>query len=248
MSKDQSYAILSDSLSIAIDEVHRFSTDSVLLASFANVKRKHKLLDLCSGCGIVAFSHYRGKGVVPPLVSVAVDIQKEAVDLMNKTLSQNSQIENFTPLLLDLKEIPEKGVGEFHKKYFDLVTCNPPYQTEQSGFIAEHGRGIQRHELACSLEDICKAAAAALNFGGRFCICQKPSRLTDVIVEMKKVNIEPKRIRFVQKNVGSPAWLFLIEGKLGAKSGVVVEAPLIMYDEKGELNQEVKDIYKGGES
>ena len=39
------YAVLSD--------IHTFGTDAFLLYDFAQAKRKEKICDLCSGCGII---------------------------------------------------------------------------------------------------------------------------------------------------------------------------------------------------
>ena len=239
-----SYASISKTFNIAIDETHRFSTDSVLLSAFAKIKGKDRLLDLCTGCGIVAFCAFRGN-VTSPSIAVAMDIQEDAVALMQHTVKLN-ELNNFVPILGDLTEIPEKGVAEYGKNFFDIVTCNPPYQTEDSGFVAEKGRGIQRHELFCSTEAICKAAKVALKYGGRFCLCQRPSRLVDIMVAMRSVDIEPKRLRFIQKTAKAAPWLFLLEGKVGAKSSLVIEPPLIMYDDEHNLNPEVSALYFGG--
>ena len=40
-----------------------------------------------------------------------------------------------------------------------------------------------RHEQAesCTVQEVCRAAADLLQYGGRFCLCQRPERLTDVL-------------------------------------------------------------------
>ena len=59
-----------------------------------------------------------------------------------------------------------------------------------------------------------------------------------MISAMKKSGIEPKRLRFVQKNAHSAPWLFLIEGKKGSKPFLKVEKPLLM-----DNTEEVEKIY-----
>ena len=36
-------------------DAFRFGIDAVLLANFANVKKKHKVIDFCTGTGIIPF-------------------------------------------------------------------------------------------------------------------------------------------------------------------------------------------------
>ena len=55
--------------------------------------------------------------------------------------------------------------------------------------------------------------------------------------------MEPKRLRFVQQRPESPPWLFLLEGKLGAKPFLQVEAPLLIEGEGG-FSKEVLRIYQ----
>ena len=96
----------------------------------------------------------------------------------------------------------------------------------------------------CSIEDVCKAAAKLLQFGGRLCVCQRPERLLDVLEAMRQEKIEPKRVRFVQKRGDTAPWLFLAEGRKGAKRFLKVEPPLLIQDENGEFSPELKKIYR----
>ena len=100
------------------------------------------------------------------------------------------------------------------REYFDVVTMNPPYKAENSGIKnGDESAKLARHEIACNIDDITECAARILRFGGRLCICHRPERLSDAIFSMKKNGIEPKRMRFVQKNGESAPWLVLIDGR-----------------------------------
>jgi len=72
---------------------------------------------------------------------------------------------------------------------------------------------------------------------------QLPERLVDVVGAMRSHNIEPKRIRFVQKRHDTAPWLFLIEGKRGAAPFLTIDPPLILYSDGGEYSSEMKKIY-----
>ena len=102
-----------------------------------------------------------------------------------------------------------------------------------------------RHEQeeSCTIGEVCDAAAWLLQYGGRFCLCQRPERLTDVLLAMRQVGLEPKRLRWVQQRPEKAPWLFLVEGKAGARPGLTVEPPLIVESADGSYSDEMKRIY-----
>ena len=107
---------------------------------------------------------------------------------------------------------------------FSLITVNPPYFVAGSG--KENGtesRDLARRESGCTLAQVTKVAGKLLKYGGRFCMCHRPERLADVIFEMRKNKIEPKRLTFVNNATDSAEpWLILIEGKKGGHAGLKI--------------------------
>ena len=218
---------LGEKLNICVSDEHSFGTDAFLLSHFASPKKNDVVYDLGTGCGIIPVLWYRS---VPPKKVFAVDIQPQAIEQLEITVRENA-FEAFFPICADLKGLKPVELA-------DVVTCNPPYKAAGAGIVSElTAEQIARHEILCDIYDVTDAAARLLKFGGRLCICQRPERLCDVISAMKKSKIEPKRLRFVQKDASSAPWLFLIEGKKGSKPFLSVEKPLLMNDE------EIKKIY-----
>lgn len=230
---------LSDSLEICISKQHRFGTDAFLLSQFAGVRRKDKTLDLCTGCGIVALLWFR-KIAEAPKISYCVDIQKEAIYQLKETIQKAGLTDRIIPVNSDLKDLK----GKIPFGFFDVITCNPPYKAASTGILnTEDSHSIARHEILCSIFDVCQTAAKLLQYGGRLCICQRPERLADTLEAMRQSNIEPKRLRFVQKHGDTAPWLFLVEGRRGGKPFLKVEAPLLIQDSSGDFSEELKNIY-----
>ena len=127
----------------------------------------------------------------------------------------------------------------------DLITCNPPYKTGNSGIKNRADEtSIARHEMLCTVYDVCAAAKRSLRYGGRLCMCNRPERIADVICAMRECKIEPKRLRPVQKDPQSDPWLILVEGRLGGGNYLKMEKPLYIKGENGEeYSQEMKRIY-----
>lgn len=92
------------------------------------------------------------------------------------------------PVEGDLRDLPKAlPAGQF-----DLVSCNPPYKERGRGLLSESpAEQIARHETCCSIEDVCRAASRLLRFGGRFCLCQRPERLADVLTAMRSCGWSP---------------------------------------------------------
>ncbi len=216
-------------------EEHRFGTDAFLLTHFSRYRAKDLVCEFGTGCGIIPLLMQKSR---PPKHIYALDIQQQAITQTKAGIAE-SGVSGITPILADLKELwADAPVGQT-----DLVICNPPYQPCGSGYECElEAQRIARHGVHCAPEDVCTSAAKLLNFGGRLCICGRPERLPDYICAMRAAGLEPKRLQFVQKNAAAMPWLFLLEGKKGAKPFLQMEKPFIMY-ENGVLTPEAEALY-----
>ncbi|MGN1195841.1 MAG: tRNA1(Val) (adenine(37)-N6)-methyltransferase [Acutalibacteraceae bacterium] len=211
---------LGKNMSIIVSKAHTFGTDAILLADFSDPKKKEKLCDLGTGCGIIPLLWCKKQtGEI-----TAVDIQENACGQLERSISLNGLDGRINVVNADLRAL--KGVLDFGS--FDLVTMNPPYKPVGTGIESEsEADKIARHETMCTVDDAVKAAASLLRFGGRFCMCHRPERLCDIICSMRENKLEVKRLRFVCQHEGKPPWLVLVEGKRGAKSSVTVEKTLL---------------------
>jgi len=228
---------LSEKIKICVSKEHRFGTDAFLLAAFSKARHKDKAVDFGAGCGIIPLLLYKmyGAGSI-----YGVELQEQGYRQFVQSVELSGLEDRVHPIWSDLKEL--KGKLPFDS--FDLVTCNPPYQKAEHGFISPiSAKATARHELGCTIDDVCKAASELLKTGGRLCICQRPERLADVICAMRNNRIEPKRLRFVAKTDKTAPWLFLIEGKKGAAPGMVAEATLQISGENG-FSEELQAIYR----
>lgn len=230
---------LSPQINICISDRHRFGTDAFLLEHFAAVRGIETVCDLCAGCGIIGLLMLRRER--PPQAVTALEIGEEPYRLMLRSREESALQDYFQPVLGDLRDAALLPAHAFR-----LVTCNPPYFPSGTGYLCPEGQRLNaRHENdeSCTVEDVCQAAARLLQYGGRFCLCQRPERLTDVLLAMRAACLEPKRLRWVQKLPQTAPWLFLLEGKAGGRPGLSVEPPLYIEDGAGEYSSEMKMIY-----
>ena len=231
------YERLSDDVKIAVSSDHTFGTDAVILSYFASPKRKDKCLDMGTGCGIIPMLWLRDKG---QSVVHCLDIQENAYNQVKKSIEVNGFEERLIPHNCDLREIQ----NEFSAECFTLVTMNPPYKPVNTGIesLSESAR-IARHEVCCNIEDAVKAGAYLLTYMGKLCLCHRPERLVDTLAIMRQYKIEPKRLRFVCDKDGDEPFLFLVEGKKGAKPFLRVEPTLVIKQADGRFTNEMLSVY-----
>lgn len=229
---------LGNGIKVIVSNEHHFFTDTILLAHFSKPKSYETAVDLGTGCGTIPLLWNREK---PPKHTYAVEIQENGADMATRSVAMNNLQDKITILNKDLRQL--KGSLAFGS--FDVVVCNPPYKPLGTGIVSSgESHSIIRHESSCTVEDVVKTASALLRFGGRFCLCLRPERLTDVITAMRENLLEPKRLRMVQQRTNKAPKLFLIEGKRGGKAGgLIVEPALLIEKENGEFSDEMMSIY-----
>ena len=220
---------------VYVTDHHTFGTDAVLLSNFASAKRKDKMVDLGTGCGIIPLLMLREGNLN---FATGVDISDEATVIACKTVADQN-IENFKIVNSNLTDL--KGKVEFG--YHTLVTCNPPYKSPNGG-LKNPDRVLQvaRHETECTLEDIVSVGAKLLQTGGRLCMCHRPERLAELMSLMTKYKVEPKRLRLVCQRKGEEPWLVLVEGRRSGNIGLRIE-PTLYVEEDGGLSREMIEIY-----
>lgn len=211
-----------DNLKIVQDtRLYRFTSDSVLLSKFAKAKKGDKVADFCAGCGIVGF-HFHALNKDKNLLITLFEMQESLLSLAKKTIALNG-FDNFTCQTGKLQEIPEK-----YREQFSLVLCNPPYERADTGFDNDdYEKAVCRKEITLTLQEIVKATAFALKFGGRVAILHRADRVAEVCHAFKNANIEIKKMQFVSGKAGAKPYLVMIEGVKGGKPSCEVLPTLI---------------------
>ena len=196
------------------DELYTFTSDSVLLSKFANVKKGEDVADFCAGSGIVGFYLYAlNKEKVKNLTFF--EVQSSLYELCQKSIKENDLEQKVVAINTKLQDIDKS-----YNERFSLIVCNPPYMKVNQGQQKE-GIAICTSEVMLSLDELSHSVSRCLKFGGRVCIVHRADRLVDVIYALKKYNIEPKRLQLVSAKDKEP-YLFLIEGVKGGKSGLKI--------------------------
>jgi len=220
-------------------EVFCFSLDAVLLARFAAVPKRGRVIDLCTGNGAIPLMMSTRS---PHATFDGVEIQPRLYDMASRNVALNSLQDRITMHLGDVKE----AVSHFGYGQFDLITCNPPYMPPDTGEknINEH-HAIARHEILLKLEDVIRVSSQLAKHGGKIALVHRATRLIDIITLMRQYQIEPKRMRLVHPKRDAEPNIVLIEGMRGGKPELRIQPPLIVYEAEEVYCDELQEVFYG---
>lgn len=199
---------------------YRYSQDSLHLADFARAKKNDHVIDLGTGCGIIALlvaQKNTGKKIV------GLEIQKEFADLAKRNVSLNNFQGKVEIIEGDLQEV--KSLFQPHS--FDCVISNPPYgKVKESQIKSKSQRVLARHEILCDMSDILEAMRYLLKSLGRGVCIYPAQRFEEMIVKAKDKGFQLGRVQFIHANLGKNAELVMAELIKEGKSKLEVMPPI----------------------
>ncbi|CQR72810.1 tRNA1(Val) (adenine(37)-N6)-methyltransferase [Sporomusa ovata DSM 2662] len=214
-----------------------FSLDAVLLAHFASMRQNGVAADLGAGTGVIGLLLLaRGAAVV-----TGIELNPDLADMASRSAKLNGLEDRLLILNSDLRLVHDLLPGG----NFELVVSNPPYRPVGGGYISPNDRvAMARHELTASLTDIVAAARHLVKYRGRFAMVHLPERLAEIMLTMCQAGIEPKRLQFVYPRVDKKPNMVLVEGIRGAKPGIDVLPPLVVYTTDGNYSENIMKLYE----
>lgn len=211
--------------------VFPLSTDSMVLAHFVNLPKNSRVLDLCSGCGVLGHL-LCAKDANCQVTGVEIDPASHAAAVSN--IERNHVSIRLSSICEDIRNIPKL----FPTQSFSACVANPPYFSAGP----ESAYGKARREDTCSLADLFAAAGWAVKYGGDFSLVHKPERLGEICALAEKHGFAPKRLALVRHREGAAVSLILVQCRKGGKHGLGWEEwPL--HDSAGGETSLYREIY-----
>lgn len=208
------------------------STDSMLLAHFTRLPRSARVLDLGSGCGTLGLLLCAGNGTCH-VTGVERDETAHQAALGNIARNQlDARMESVCA--------PWQSVSVlFSPGRFTTVVSNPPYFT---GGPASRAHPAARQGEDGSLEELFRAAAWGLKFGGDFYLVHRPEYLAALITQGAGHGLEPKDLTLVHHAPGGDPSLLLLRLRKGGKPGLKLRS-WYLHTSDGEPTELYRQIY-----
>lgn len=217
-----------------------FSLDSLLVSEFASItKYTNKIVDLGTGNGVIPlFLSKKTKAQI-----TGIEIQEISSDLAKRNVQLNN-LENQISIINDDMKNWRKY---FRNNSIDMVISNPPFfkfdgNEKQLNDLTQ--LTLARHEISITLEEIIQTASNLLKDKGHFALVHRVDRFMDIIENMKKYDIEPKKIQFCHTKINKEGKILLVEGIKYGKPGLRILPPLIAHDDDGQYSAEVLEMFK----
>lgn len=218
-------------------DVFPLGTDTVLLADFVRLRPRARVCDLGSGSGALGLLLCARRD---DCAVTGVEVQPEACALCQQNIVRNGLEQRMELCQGDLRQYRQLlPVGAFT----DAVS-NPPYFPAAVPTAPSLQRAAARSQRACTLEELAKAAAWALQWGGRFSLVHRPELLADLFAALRSSGLEPKRLRPVCHKAGQAPSLVLVEAVKGGKPGLLWEPELLLETDDGKPSAEYLRIYR----
>jgi tRNA1Val (adenine37-N6)-methyltransferase len=216
---------------------YRFSIDALLLSHFVRLRKGHRVVDIGTGSGVIALVLACR---FPDARITGVEIQKELVDMARRSIEVNR--------LAGRVEIREGDItkirADFPPDSFDVAVFNPPYRKLNSGRVnPDPERAIARHEIKGSLGDFMESARVLLKDGGTVYAIYPAKRGTELLFQMRRATLEPKRLRMVHSRLASDGEFILVEGVKRGGEELVIMPPLFIYGDGQGYSREMECIF-----
>lgn len=196
------------------DKEYRFTSDSILLANFFKARKSDRVVELCSGSGVISIL---GTAKTNAKQFDLFEIQPN----LAKMCEESVKINNLTNIFVhncDLRLAPQI----LQNQTVDVVVVNPPYYKEDTKSSGDN-IDIATHERTITLKDIAKTSSRLLKFGGDFYMVHIASRLAEICYELVCENLQPKHIVLIKPTKDKAPNVVLIKATKNAKVGVKID-------------------------
>lgn len=222
---------------------YRFSLDSILLAHFVRLGKGQRFVELGLGSGVVSLILCYRTGCT----AAGVELQEQLAEMAARSFRLNSLEGSMEIVRGDVRDIRKF----FEPESFDAAVLNPPYRRAGSGRVSAHPeKALARHEINGSLADFVAAAAYLVRRTGAVFAVYPATRAVELLCLLRKLDVEPKRVRIVHSDGLSAAEFILVEAVRGGGEELEIMPPLYIYDvpggesdKAGRYTREMRDIF-----
>ena len=229
--------LIGTNLDITQEKGNAFNLDTVLLADFIDLNKSvKKIIDFGTGNGgLLLYLSLQTKAAL-----IGLEVQKQRVLLANHNVQINNLQNQIKIIEVDINNYKEDG-------FADIVISNPPFfkYHDMKRININEDASIARHEVLIDLHTLINKMCQMLNNKGKLFMIHRPERLEEIMIALKNNKMSIKKLRFVHPYHNSSANHVLIEAQKTLKCGIIVVEPLILYDNKHEISQELHEIYGG---
>lgn len=166
----------------------KVGTDGVLIGAWAELPPEGDVLDVGTGCGLIALMiAQRG----PSLQVLGIDIDKNAVSQARENVSSSTFSDRIEIHLQSLQDLA------LSTKRFNAIICNPPF-FEETLLPPDPSRSIARHVQTLSFDNLISGVSCLLAPHGSFSVIVATASFQTFRQLCFANGLNLKRLRLVQ--------------------------------------------------
>lgn len=148
----------------------KVGTDGVLLGAWCPVEGMRHVLDVGTGCGVIALMIAQRNDLAQ---IEGIDIDHDAIEEAALNFSHSPWNDRLTATITDFNEL-QRDIR------YDLIVSNPPYFTD-SLLPPDKARTVARHNRSLTYRQLIDGAARLLNEDGSLCLISPTDAESEII-------------------------------------------------------------------
>lgn len=213
------------------------SMDSIILGAWTEVALEGEVLDVGTGCGLLALMCAQR---MPDVRIKAIDIDELSIKEAAYNISISPWNNRIATELVDISAF----VNSSRKDYFDLIISNPPfYHVGLKNPIT--ARQMARHDSSLSPLSLIDYSAPLIKYDGRISLIAPTEREPEILRQARLNNLTLYRWCKIKHRNGLPFKRTLFEFiklKKTDFTGFIEPDILIITDKGGKYSEEFKDL------
>ncbi len=213
----------------------KFSVDTLLISRFPKLTNKIKdILEVGTNNGIVSLiiSEYTDANID------AIEIDEKASQIAKRNITLNNKENQIIIINNDFL------TKDFKNKKYNLIVSNPPYLTKQTGRTTKNedmNRALFDDHLP--MEKFIEKSASLLPTKGKLVFLYETKRMSEVIIELDKNNLVPKRVQMIHFTKEKESQIFLIESVKEGNKGLHMLPPFYVTIKGGTYTDQMKELW-----
>jgi len=204
-------------------------TDAVLLGAWAEQEEAARILDIGTGCGIIALMLAQRYSEA---TLDAVDIDEASINEALGNFSKSPFAGRVVAEHIDIKDLRRP-------KRFDLIVSNPPYFTEEI-LSPKQTRAQARHGISLSYDDLLWTVNRLLSADGAFCCVLPEANIKAFVLKAEKNGLLLNKTTHIKYNEKKPVSVSLLRFSR-YDEGLNIDT-LVLHNDQGKPTEKYKAL------
>lgn len=205
----------------------KLGTDGVLLGAWCDIKDVTRVLDVGTGCGVIALQIAQRS---PQAIIDAIDVNEDAINEATTNFKNSKWSERLNAQLIDYNFLSDKV-----SNIYDLIVSNPPYFS--NGILPTNkGRLISRHSGTLTYKQLITGAIKLLANQGRLAIISPVENEQEIneICAYNNINISKQTfvLTRIDKQPRRILWEFAIDKVDFVRDKLIIEDTTMKYTQE----------------